>query len=74
MEAYGRRVLARIKSEGLEDIGEEALKTIVSAACDELVAEVQGNNKAWDDYAVMPINAVKELILKQVDKLDGEVG
>lgn len=74
MEAYGKRVIARIKAEGLEDIGEEALKTLAIALCDELIVEVKGNNKAWDDYAEMPIKAVKELLLKQIDKLDGEVG
>lgn len=74
MEVYGKRVLARIKNEGLADIGEDALKAIASALFEELLVEVQGNDKVWDDYAVMPINAVKELVLKQIDKLDGQVG
>lgn len=74
MEAYGKRVLSRIKAQGLADIGEEALKEIAIALCDELIIEVQGNDRTWDDYAEMPIKAVKELLLKQIDKLDGKVG
>ena len=74
MEAYGKRVIARIKDQGLADIGEDALKAIVSAACDELVVEVKNNDKIWDDYAVAPIEAVKGLILKQIDKIDGKEG
>lgn len=74
MEVYGKRVLARIKNEGLADIGEDALKAIASALFEELVVEVQGNDKMWDDYAIAPIEAVKGLVLKQIDKLDGQVG
>lgn len=74
MEVYGKRVVARIKEAGLADVGEEALKSIAIALCDELIVEVQGNDKVWDDYAATPILAVKELLLKQIDKIDGKVG
>lgn len=74
MEPYGKRVLSRIKSEGLADIGEDALKAVVSALCDELVFEVKNNDKLWDNYAEMPILAVKDLALKHLDKLDGKEG
>lgn len=72
MDAYGKRVLARIKNEGLADIGEDALKTLATALFDELKVEVQGNDKGWDDYLVAPIDAVKAVVLKQLDKIDGK--
>jgi hypothetical protein len=72
MDAYGKRVLARIKAAGLPglaNIAEEELKVVAEAVCDELVVEVQGNNKAWDDFTVTPIKMVKDIALKLIDKI-----
>lgn len=74
MDSYGKRVIARIKNEGLADLGEEALKKLWSALCEELTVEVTSNNKSWDDFAVAPIEAVKGLGLKMLDKVDGREG
>lgn len=74
MESYGKRVLAKIKGNGLDDIGEEALKVIWAALCDELVIEVNNNDKVWDNLLAKPIEYVKDMGLLAIDKIDGEVG
>lgn len=74
MDAYGKRVLARLQGEGLKDIGEEVLKKVFSAACDELVVEVENNDKGFDDYFAQPIKIVKDYGLKMLDKVDGKEG
>lgn len=73
MDAYGKRVLARLKTAGLPDLEEAALKDIVGALFDELVVEVQTNNKTWDDILAGPLKGAKDLALKALDKIDGKV-
>lgn len=72
MEAYAKRVIARLKDQGL-DIAEDLLVHVADAILDEAVVEVQGNNVAWDDFLVGPIQGAKGMIHKMIDKIDGKV-
>lgn len=74
MDPYVKRVVSRIKAEGLADIGEEVVKKISDAIFAEAIVEVQGNNVQWDDYLVGPINAAQGMINKMIDKIDGKEG
>lgn len=74
MDAYGKRVLERIKVQGGPDLGEDILKVIWSASMDELVVEVNANDVVWDNILAGPIEAVKEIGLKALDKIDGKEG
>lgn len=69
MDPYLKRVIAQLTAKGLPALGKEALKDLATVLCDELVNEVQHNNKAWDDLTVGPINAAKSLILDKLDKI-----
>lgn len=74
MEAYGKRVLARFQSEGLKDIGEDALKKISDILFEEAKVEVLGNDKAWDNILVPALDIAQSGLNKMIDKIDGKEG
>lgn len=73
--AYELKELAeKLKAQGL-DLAEDALSTIVKEAISWAKEEAQkGTNIVVDAIVLAASPVIEPLILKQVDKIDGEVG
>ena len=63
----------RLKGQGL-DLAEEAAKLVVIETIGWLGDEVLKSENKYDDLLLAVFPLVKDAILKQVDKIDGEVG
>lgn len=73
-KAYDVQVLMmNLKGRGL-DVAEEAAKVIVEELMDWLAASAKLSATPFDDVAATLLPMIKEAALKEVDKIDGQVG
>jgi len=74
MAAYDIKVLAeKLKSRGL-DVGEDLLKGVVEDVFGWAEASVKESPTPYDDIALAILPVIKVEALKQIDKIDGQVG
>ena len=67
------KIIKRMKAEGL-DIAEEYLGKIVGAIFGGVRDYVVESPNKFDDIALAVLPPVEAMILKEIDKIDGEVG
>lgn len=64
---------ASLKKKGL-DVTEEAASAAVGAVCDWLEQSAKDSATPFDDIALVVIPKLRDAALKEIDKIDGEVG
>lgn len=74
MEAYKLSgLLEKLKAKGL-DVAEDGAKVIVEATLEWVQESAVASANKYDDLAVVLVSALKESILKEIDKIDGKEG
>lgn len=74
MKAYDFAALAiELKNKGLE-IAEDSAKHVVEAVLNWIEASAKASATPYDDMALFMMPKLKEIIMKQVDKIDGKEG
>lgn len=74
VKAYDFKELAvGLKAKGL-DIAEDAAKSVAEAVLEWLEKSAKASSNPYDDMALVVLPKVKEFVLAQVDKIDGQKG
>jgi hypothetical protein len=74
MSAYsGAKLLEKLKGKGL-DIAEDAAKVVAEAMFEWLDESAKESANPYDNVVMELLSNAKEPILKQIDKIDGQVG
>ena len=73
-KAYDVKVLVeQLKSKGL-DIAEDVAAMALVEVLDWVVESAKASNNSYDDLFIAVMPMLKAEMLKQIDKIDGEVG
>jgi hypothetical protein len=66
-------LIEALKAKGL-DVAEDLAKMVVIETLAFVEREVVESENKYDDLLLAVLPTVKDLLLKQIDKIDGEVG
>lgn len=74
MEAYKlSALLEKLKGKGL-DVAEDGAKVIAESVLEWVQESALASANKYDDLAVVLVGALKDSIMKEIDKIDGKEG
>ena len=74
MQAWDiKELVLKLKNNGL-DIAEDVARVLVEETFNWVEESVKASENKLDDFVVVALPQLKEMALKAIDKIDGEVG